>query len=472
MVSSRLTVNQRGHSTINNIHIHTLGDDMELSKICFYIIIVIFLIKNKKVHHANAVPLSPCPQIFHYEYDGRNWIAVAKIPSRIYNQYRNQKMAVTVMLEMPGYSQYLTMGGIDLMHSMDHTMLDIIKNRPIAYRITFPEQRISPALRQIVVNHKILCANNDRMLGQKYQLKYTLLLRGRHERKSSSAAINPLSRGYETPFVAKNTMRRQQNEAVCGHIDSQIGINGFSNDADSIAKGQWPWLVAIYHKKPESIYLQCTGNLISNKLVLTAAHCFWSHMPRHADEILLIFGRHNLRNWTEENAIITDAASIYMHPDYMQRGQRFDADIAIVRPKNYIEYNTWIRPICFWPHSHLAPSMEMATFVGWPPVDDLITKIPRRLNMQMVTRRQCIQSRNAFQYVTAERTFCAGSKNGRVPCKSDSGGGLAVLRNGRWFLSGIFSLALFDPILNSCDLNDYVVVTDVSKFTPWIHRFL
>lgn len=452
---------------------------MELLKITVYITIMIVS------HNINAVPLSPCPEIFHYEYDGRHWIGVAKIPSRIYNQYRNQKVFVRIMLAMPGHKQYVSMGEMSLMHSMERTMQFIMKNRPIAYRITFPEQQISPILLQVIVNNRNICANNDPaafLLRQRYQLEFKLMLPsgqlegsswgGRPDRKESLVSVNPLSRSYETPFVAENIMRRQQNEAICGRVDTQLDINYFSNDGDRIAKGQWPWLVAIYLKKPESVNFQCTGNLISNRLVLTAAHCFWLHMPRHADEILLIFGRHNLRNWTEENVVISDAASIYLHPDYMQRGQRFDADIAILRPKHYVEYNSFIRPICLYTHLNPTPSMEVATFVGWQRHDDLITNIPRRLNMPMVTRRECIQSHDTFQYVTADRTFCAGLRNGQGPCQSDSGGGLAVWLNGRWFLRGIVSLALFDPILNSCDLNDYIVAADVPKFTPWIDRFL
>lgn len=53
----------------------------------------------------------------------------------------------------------------------------------------------------------------------------------------------------------------------------------------------------------------------------------------------------------------------------------------------------------------------------------------------------------------------------------DSGGGLMLYENGKWVLRGIISASLRDP-LNGCDVNNYVVFTDVAKYINWIEQNL
>lgn len=44
--------------------------------------------------------------------------------------------------------------------------------------------------------------------------------------------------------------------------------------------------------------LLCTGSLITNRVIITAAHCFYgsTHSQIKANEIMLTFGRHDLQD--------------------------------------------------------------------------------------------------------------------------------------------------------------------------------
>lgn len=55
---------------------------------------------------------------------------------------------------------------------------------------------------------------------------------------------------------------------------------------------------------------------------------------------------------------------------------------------------------------------------------------------------------------------------------SFAGSGLTLQRNGRWMLRGIVSAGVNDPNNNGCKLHDYVIFTDVAKFTEWIREFM
>lgn len=46
----------------------------------------------------HCVPVSPCPMIFHYEFDGQNWLGVAKIYPQIYNRFRTDKITINLSL--------------------------------------------------------------------------------------------------------------------------------------------------------------------------------------------------------------------------------------------------------------------------------------------------------------------------------------------------------------------------------------
>jgi secreted trypsin-like serine protease len=50
--------------------------------------------------------------------------------------------------------------------------------------------------------------------------------------------------------------------------------------------------------------------------------------------------------------------------------------------------------------------------------------------------------------------------------KGDSGGGLVLEINSNWTLVGLVSVGLIKHKV--CDLTDYVLYTDVSKFYDWI----
>lgn len=63
--------------------------------------------------------------------------------------------------------------------------------------------------------------------------------------------------------------------------------------------------------------------------------------------------------------------------------------------------------------------------------------------------------------------------SGKGPCNGDSGGGLYLPlrtsgRGVQWYLRGIVSLSLKGRDTDLCDLSQYIVFTDVAKFSQWL----
>lgn len=244
--------------------------------------------------------------------------------------------------------------------------------------------------------------------------------------------------------------------------------------------------MAVYKIKPIGISFRCGANLISSRAVIGAAHCFHHKSTSHgityygSDEILLSLGRHDIANWFEINSKLREVSRIFIHPDYRRRRTTtsFDADIAMVRMHNSIRFTRFIRPICLWPPDVDTDQQRIVgvngRVVGWGSDGrgQRVTRTPRSINIPIVSTAQCLESATIFAEITSNRTFCAGRKDGYGPCHGDSGSGWAIVVNNRTTLRGLVSAALSGPLHNSCDLTNYVVFTDVAKFSEWIRRRL
>lgn len=458
-----------------------------------------------------SVPVSPCPMNFHYEYDGQEWIGVVKIFPQIYSRFRTDHIQLNVALvinrPIPNFRR------LQLYKSLQETYRDIANRQPILYRVKFPIRNEFPELLEMRINDIQVCRNHMIFyIVSKIVLQHTIFLPTDY---SNEDVLDDYDGGDLYPFnsnapdpaipdsmldVPKVIVQRVDEEEIkpakqhprwknrlhatnsqCGKYHEDLKYTQLISGGEKITAGTWPWLVAIFRKdsKASNLVFQCTGTLISNRLVLTAAHCFKSDAkldPISAKRIVLAFGRHDIRDWTEKNMLISDVDEINLHPDYLSNKHStiFDADLAILVTKEHITFSTTIKPICLWPtsvDSTISIIGTNGTLVGWgQPYENIEENVPRKLTLPVVRNQRCFP---AEKPVNAKRVFCAGTERpGYSPCNGDSGSAFAVWANGAWFLRGVVSAALGDPILNQCDLNTFVIFTDIIHFRAWIDSFM
>lgn len=247
---------------------------------------------------------------------------------------------------------------------------------------------------------------------------------------------------------------------------------------NQVSRGSWPWLVAVYLNMATSLTYQCGATLVSSRHVVTAAHCFQGSRKTYKEEdILLFIGRFNIMNWMEEGSVVSEPSQIIIHSDYMKDNTlSYDADIAMIFLKQSLTFTEYIRPVCLWSGATNIGEVEGrdGTVVGWgrDETGKVVTPEPKKVELPIVSEVNCLRSSDSFKYITSNRTFCAGTKDGRGPCNGDSGSGFLMMRQGRWTLRGIVSTALADPIKNTCNLSEYVVFTDAAKFSNWIRSLI
>lgn len=264
---------------------------------------------------------------------------------------------------------------------------------------------------------------------------------------------------------------------VCGRPHAKNNFVSLVVGGETVTRGAWPWLVAVYLNKVVGPTFNCGGNLISAKTVVTAAHCFrTSERTYQASEVVLFLGRFNILNWMEAGVKAAQVEQIIIHSDYMVKDTSYDADIAVAIMRERVEFTEFIRPICLWEGSDSLNSVEgqMGTVIGWgrDGTGNIVTPEPKKINIPVVSEAECLRSSDTYRYITSQRTFCAGGRDGRGPCNGDSGGGMTFKVNNKWMLRGIVSAALADPIVNTCNLGEYIVFTDAAKFVNWIKSYM
>jgi len=91
-------------------------------------------------------------------------------------------------------------------------------------------------------------------------------------------------------------------------------------------------------------FVWCGGVLITDRHVLTAAHCIYK---KNKEDIFVRLGEYNTHMLNETRARDFRIANMVLHIDY--NPQNYDNDIAIVRIDRATIFNTYIWPVCMPP---------------------------------------------------------------------------------------------------------------------------
>ncbi|CAH0549130.1 unnamed protein product [Brassicogethes aeneus] len=260
---------------------------------------------------------------------------------------------------------------------------------------------------------------------------------------------------------------------ICGR---PVATNSLIVDGLDVPKGAYPWLSAIFRVQNTGLTYICSGSLISNRHVVTAAHCMQKDSRNvKPQDLLIILGKLNIAKWKPlPGEKMIEPESLHVHPNYASSNS--DADIAVITLSEILTFSALIMPVCLWrgPDNLNLVVGSDGVVAGWGKNEEglISTAEPKQTFLPIVDQETCLRSSHQFQYITSNRTFCAGSQNGKGPCNGDSGSGLIIKRDQVWMLRGIVSMSISDTHSRTCDLNHYVVFTDASKFHSWLYSFI
>ena len=199
-----------------------------------------------------------------------------------------------------------------------------------------------------------------------------------------------------------------------------------------------PWAVSIGKNIGKKFEHHCTGSIISNGIVLSAAHCFTSHFFDR-DTFEVHAGVENL----ESTSVVTrKIRKVVLHPEWQSSGEHhLYFDIAVIFLKEFFTFSPRIQAICLPSEDHASLPENMLNFgittVGWGRDDndtigehltqiDVVIRSNAECNFKYSQLGRLDQLRLATQLPNnlVSSQYCADNNVNEniVTCHGDSGG--------------------------------------------------
>uniref|UniRef100_A0A182JNY8 Peptidase S1 domain-containing protein n=1 Tax=Anopheles christyi TaxID=43041 RepID=A0A182JNY8_9DIPT len=262
------------------------------------------------------------------------------------------------------------------------------------------------------------------------------------------------------------------NRLVCGRRKVK-SVYLIHNGIDA-RPGHWPWHAVIYQRANGVEEYKCGGSIIDEDTILTSAHCVTvGSKAIPADQITVGVGRTRLNELSEYTATY-GARQVIVHPGFNVR--RFKHDIALIKLVSNITMAPYVQPVCLWT---MDSNQELivgknGTVLGFGLTEqDVVSEQLKQAMIGVVDTLTCIANdRAAFgTYLTSEM-FCGGGREGVSACNGDSGGGLFLEVEGRWFVRGIVSFIPLRKNTAVCDTSKFTAFADIAKYLKWIEQYI
>ncbi|XP_055923527.1 serine protease easter-like [Eupeodes corollae] len=268
----------------------------------------------------------------------------------------------------------------------------------------------------------------------------------------------------------------------CGSMQENRLYGGPQTEIDS-----YSWMALLeYNKGENKAEFHCGGALISDRYIVTAAHCV-TDLPKNWSLKGVRLGEWDITSTLDcstfndfidcsDPPINVTIDEIIPHKDYSPTSINKLHDIALLRLSMPVNTTDFIQPICLPQldednlHAFDDQSLDM---VGWGATFDgaLFNNIKQKATGQVIQLNKC-RSKYAENNITLEQSqFCVEGRLKNDTCRIDSGGPVISFDTsnrgiGNYYLAGIQSFGLSSCWTGGEGLP--VVYTRVGEYLDWI----
>jgi secreted trypsin-like serine protease len=233
---------------------------------------------------------------------------------------------------------------------------------------------------------------------------------------------------------------------------------GFIVGGEEARSNEFPWQVSLRRKATNGHF--CGGSIISNRWILTAAHCVDGEDPTR---LAVVVGDHTRNAAVNPSRVTLDVTKIVVNENYGPALSR--NDIALLQTTQTIAFNENVAPVCA-PDSALDYAYYKSQCSGWGTLVSGGACCPQTL--QYVTLNVTTNTFCDAVYSTriTDDMVCASDNVGgtqRDSCQGDSGGPLTIKEaDGTFRLVGIVSWGI------GCASGYPGVYARVPYFNDWV----
>lgn len=242
------------------------------------------------------------------------------------------------------------------------------------------------------------------------------------------------------------------NHATSGPVSRcECGVENISTRIIRGSKspdGMFPWLVYIETEVDiglQTVSSSCTGSIISDRHILTAAHCLHPNQEARGAYVWLFQGCGKKR----KSATISPlhVIRVHRHPKYEDDDDELsDHDLAIFELRNPLKFNQTFMPVCFSKAGFTRTrDIDNLVAAGWGKTHGILwgltdSECLQHADLAVVSDKECRSHWGDGLDMT--KRMCAGG--GVNICDGDSGGPLMTRSHGRVFQVGVTSFGRQD----------------------------
>uniref|UniRef100_A0A0A9X0K6 Serine protease snake n=3 Tax=Lygus hesperus TaxID=30085 RepID=A0A0A9X0K6_LYGHE len=265
------------------------------------------------------------------------------------------------------------------------------------------------------------------------------------------------------------TKRKRYGEFIdvdqCGQVEEPLIVNG-----KNASLKEFPHMAQIgyWFREQQKILYLCGGSLISERWVLSAAHC--TNSPTFGKAQFVRLGELDTSSDRDgANPIVLKISELINHEGW--NGMELYNDIALYKLERDVTLTPYIRPICLQVDHTLTASAGLATGWGHTKWEGVGSPILQKVWLDLIDNAKCNKSYGIQiqipQGVEESKMLCTTGRGVRDTCQGDSGGPLQLpVANPycMYYQIGVTSFGV------ECASKFPGVYTRVSHYLPWIEK--